>query len=48
MDLFSRGERREEESVLEELRRTEPDRLTPVDALMRIAAWKERLGKGTS
>ena len=34
--------------VLEELRRTEPDRLTPVDALMRIAAWKERLRKGTS
>lgn len=48
MDLFSRGERRTEESVLEELRRTEPDRLTPVDALMRIAAWKERLRKGTS
>jgi len=48
MDLFSRGQRREEESVLEELRRTEPDRLTPVDALMRIAAWKERLRKGTS
>jgi DNA mismatch repair protein MutS len=48
MDLFSRAERGAEESVLEELRRTEPDRLTPVDALMRIAAWKERLRKGTS
>jgi DNA mismatch repair protein MutS len=48
MDLFPRGERREEDSVLEELKRTETDRLTPVDALMRIAAWKERLGKGRS
>ena len=46
MDLFTRGERREEEAVLEELRRTEPDRLMPLDALMRIAAWKERLRKG--
>jgi DNA mismatch repair protein MutS len=48
MDLFSRGERREEDAVLEEIRRSEPERLTPVDALMRLAAWKERLRKGTS
>jgi len=48
MDLFARGERREEEAVLEEIRRSDPERLTPVDALMRLAAWKERLRKGTS
>ncbi len=48
MDLFSRAERREEGAVLEEIRRCDPERLTPVDALMRLAAWKERLGKGTS
>ncbi|MEW6719605.1 MAG: DNA mismatch repair protein MutS [Thermodesulfobacteriota bacterium] len=48
MELFSRGERREEDAVLEEIRRTEPERLTPVDALLRVAAWKEKLGKRTS
>jgi DNA mismatch repair protein MutS len=48
MDLFSRAERRQEEAVLEEIRRSEPERLTPVDALMRLAAWKERLRKGNS
>jgi len=48
MDLFARGQRREEEAVLEEIRRSDPERLTPVDALMRLAAWKERLRKGTS
>ncbi len=47
MDLFTRTDRAEEEAVLEELRRTEPDRLTPVDALMRIAAWKEKLRNRT-
>jgi DNA mismatch repair protein MutS len=47
MDLFSRAERREEDAVLEEIRRCDPERLTPVDALMRLAAWKERLGKRT-
>ncbi len=47
MDLFARRERREEDAVLEEIRRSDPERLTPVDALMRLAAWKERLRKGT-
>jgi DNA mismatch repair protein MutS len=47
MELFSgRRERIEEEAVLEEIRRAEPDRLSPLDALMRLAAWKERLRKG--
>ena len=48
MDLFPRKQRREEYSVLEELQRMEPERLTPMDALMRISAWKERLRKGMS
>jgi len=47
MQLFGRRERREEDAVLEEIRRSEPERLTPVDALMRLSAWKERLRKGT-
>jgi DNA mismatch repair protein MutS len=47
MELFAaRRERVEEEAVLEEVRRAEPDRLSPLDALMRLAAWKERLRKG--
>ncbi len=48
MELFAgRRERVEEEAVLEEVRRADPDRLSPLDALMRLAAWKERLRKGT-
>ena len=47
MELFAgRRERMEEKAVLEEVRRAEPDRLSPLDALMRLAAWKERLRKG--
>ncbi|HEX9205931.1 MAG TPA: DNA mismatch repair protein MutS [Candidatus Deferrimicrobiaceae bacterium] len=47
MELFAgRRERMEEEGVLEEIRRSEPERLSPLDALMRLAAWKERLRKG--
>ena len=47
MELFAgRRERMEEEAVLEEIRRAEPERLSPLDALMRLAAWKERLRKG--
>jgi DNA mismatch repair protein MutS len=47
MELFAgRRDRIEEEAVLEEIRRAEPDRLAPLDALMRLAAWKERLRKG--
>ena len=48
MELFAgRRARMDEEAVLEEVRRAEPDRLSPLDALMRLAAWKERLRKGT-
>jgi DNA mismatch repair protein MutS len=48
MELFAgRRERAEEEAVLEEVRRAEPERLSPLDALMRLSAWKERLRKGT-
>jgi len=47
MELFAgRRERAEEEAVLEEVRRAEPERLSPLDALMRLSAWKERLRKG--
>ena len=32
--------------LLEEIRRAEPERLSPLDALMRLTAWKERVRKG--
>ncbi len=48
MELFARRERGEEDAILEEIRRADPERLSPLDALMRLAAWKERLGKKTS
>jgi len=48
MDLFPRKQFREEDLILEDLRRVEPEKLTPIDALMRLAAWKERLRKEMS
>lgn len=47
MELF--GGRRpsaDEEAVLDEIRRADVERLAPLDALLRLAAWKERLAKG--
>jgi DNA mismatch repair protein MutS len=47
MELF--GGRRvgaEEGVVLEEIRKAEVERLSPMDALLHLAAWKERLSKG--
>ncbi|OGP33874.1 MAG: DNA mismatch repair protein MutS [Deltaproteobacteria bacterium GWC2_65_14] len=47
MDLF-RGPRpsSEEEAVLDEIRKADAERFTPLDALLRLVAWKERLSKG--
>ncbi len=47
MELF--GGRRpstDEEAVLDEIRKADAERLSPLDALLRLAAWKERLAKG--
>lgn len=46
MELFSRRARGEEDAVLDQIRRSEPSLLSPMDALMRLAEWKERLRKG--
>jgi DNA mismatch repair protein MutS len=46
MELFGGRRSSEEEAVLEEIRRTEPERLSPLDALLRLAEWKERMPKG--
>jgi DNA mismatch repair protein MutS len=46
MELFGGRRSSEEEAVLEEIRRTEPERLSPLDALLRLAEWKERILKG--
>ena len=48
MELFSRRARGDEDSVLDQIRRCEPERLSPLDALMRLAEWKGRLGKGST
>ncbi|GAB4235781.1 MAG: DNA mismatch repair protein MutS [Deltaproteobacteria bacterium] len=48
MELFSRRVRGEEDAVLDQIRRSEPERLSPLDALMRLSEWKERLGKGST
>ncbi len=37
-----------ERAVLAELRGTAPDRMRPVDALVQLAAWRERLNRGSS
>ena len=47
MELF--GGRRvatDDEAVLEEIRKVDVERQTPMDALLHLAAWKERLSKG--
>jgi DNA mismatch repair protein MutS len=47
MELF--GGRRvgtDEGAVLEEIRKADVERLSPMDALLHLAAWKERLSKG--
>lgn len=47
MELFGgRRHSSDEEAVLDEIRMTEAERLTPLDALLRLAVWKERLSKG--
>jgi hypothetical protein len=46
MELF--GGRRvgtDEGAVLEEIRKADVERLSPMDALLHLAAWKERLSK---
>jgi DNA mismatch repair protein MutS len=48
MELFSRRARGDEDAVLDQIRRCEPERLSPLDALMRLAEWKGRLGKGST
>jgi len=37
-----------EQSVLHELRESDPDRMRPVDALAQLVAWRARLAKGGS
>jgi DNA mismatch repair protein MutS len=47
MELF--GGRRvstDDDAVLEEIRKADVERLSPLDALLHLAAWKERLSKG--
>jgi len=47
MELF--GGRRgsaDDDAVIEEIRKADVERLSPLDALLHLAAWKERLSKG--
>ena len=46
MELFGGRRSPEEEGVLEEIRMTDAERLSPLDALLRLAEWKERMLKG--
>jgi DNA mismatch repair protein MutS len=46
MELFGGKRSQEEEAVLDEIRRTDAERLSPLDALLRLAEWKERMSKG--
>ncbi len=46
MELFGGRRSSEEDAVLDEIRRVEAERLSPLDALLRLAVWKERLSKG--
>ena len=47
MELFGgRRSSSDEEAVLDEIRKADAERFTPLDALLRLAAWKERLSKG--
>jgi len=44
MELFGpRRDAADRDAVLEEIRRAEVDRLSPLDALLQLTAWKERL-----
>jgi DNA mismatch repair protein MutS len=46
MELFGGRRSQEEDAVLDEIRRTDAERLSPLDALLRLAEWKERMMKG--
>jgi DNA mismatch repair protein MutS len=46
MELFGGRRSSEEEAVLEEIRRMDPERMSPLDALLRLAEWKARMPKG--
>ncbi|NJD62549.1 MAG: DNA mismatch repair protein MutS, partial [Deltaproteobacteria bacterium] len=46
MELFVGRRSPEEEAVLEEIRRMDPERMSPLDALLRLAEWKARMPKG--
>ncbi|MEK6779087.1 MAG: DNA mismatch repair protein MutS, partial [Candidatus Deferrimicrobiota bacterium] len=46
MELFGGRRSSEEDAVLDEIRKADAERLSPLDALLRLAAWKERLLKG--
>ncbi len=46
MELFGEKRSPEEDAVIEEIRTLDAERLAPLDALLRLAAWKERLSKG--
>jgi DNA mismatch repair protein MutS len=46
MELFAERRSSEEETVLDEMRRMDPERLSPLDALLRLSEWKERMLKG--
>jgi DNA mismatch repair protein MutS len=46
MELFGKRPEAAEASMIEEIRALDPERLTPLDALMHLSAWKERLLKG--
>ena len=46
MDLFRGGRPPDDDAVIEEIRAADVERLSPLDAIMRLAAWKERLLKG--
>ncbi|MGE5189806.1 MAG: DNA mismatch repair protein MutS, partial [Gemmatimonadota bacterium] len=46
MELFRGGRSPGDDEVIEEIRSADVERLSPLDAIMRLAAWKERLLKG--
>jgi DNA mismatch repair protein MutS len=48
MELFGarRSPSRDEDTVIDEIRSVDAERLSPFDALLRLVAWKERLMKG--
>jgi DNA mismatch repair protein MutS len=46
MELFGARRFPEEDAVIDEIRKADAERLAPLDALLRLMAWKERLSKG--